>query len=282
MGHGGMILAVLRGPAPRMAVDQARTARVPESPTACPMSRLHLGLLALPLSLASCHLHAGSRFVVDGVRLDAHHEEVLTLESLPAGGLVLESHQGDITVERGPGPIELIVQVHEQKLGDAHLHLDGNRLVSRTADGGTSAIGAIRLRTDRPLADLTLTTGMGDIELTEVEVSGRLQCSTGMGDLVVRAAGKPDSVELSSGMGDVLASGLTCRKLAASSGMGDVDLDGVTAEEARLSSGMGDVSLVRCSGKTLEADTGLGDLDLVESSFETRELSTGLGSVDSR
>lgn len=284
-GHDGIIIALPRGPAPRMAVDRARTARVPESPIACPMSRLsrlNLGLLALPLSLASCHLHAGSRFVVDGVRLDAHHEEVLTLESLPAGGLVLESHQGDITVERGPGPIELIVQVHEQKLGDAHLHLDGNRLVSRTADGSTSAIGRIRLRTDRPLADLTLTTGMGDIELTEVEVSGRLQCSTGMGDLVVRAAGKPDAVELSTGMGDVLASGLTCRKLAASSGMGDVDLDGVTAEEARLSSGMGDVSLVRCSGKTLEADTGLGDLDLVESSFETRELSTGLGSVDSR
>jgi len=244
------------------------------------MSRLPFALL--PFALVSCHLHTGSRFVVDGVRLDAHHEETLTLESWPAGGLVLESHQGDITVERGPGPIELLVQVHEQRLGDAHVHLEGNRLVARATDGGTSAIGTIRLRTDRPLADLTLATGMGDIEFVEVEVSGRLECSTGMGDVRVRAAGKPDAVDLSSGMGDVQASAFACRKLAASSGMGDVDLDSVTAEEARLSSGMGDVSVVRCTGKTLAAETGLGDVDLVETSFETRELSTGLGSVDSR
>lgn len=248
------------------------------------MPRLSPSLLSLllPLALSSCHLHAGNRFVVDGVRLDAHHEETLTLESWPAGGLVLESHQGDVTVERGPGPIEILVVVHERSLGDAHVHLEEGRLVTRSARGETSAIGRIRLRTDRPLADLTLSTGMGDVKVIEVEIQGRLSCSTGMGDVLVRAAGSPDAVDLSSGMGDVEAASLSCKRLSASSGMGDVDLDGVTADEARLSSGMGDVSIVRSTGKTLEADTGLGDVDLVESSFESRDLSTGLGSVDSR
>lgn len=244
------------------------------------MSRLLLGSLAFLLS--ACHLHSGNRFVVDGVRLDAKHEETLTLDSWPAGGLVLESHQGDVTVEPGPGPIELLVTVHERRLGDAHVHVEDGRLVSRTADGETSAIGAIRLRTNRPLADLTLSTGMGDIELRDVEIQGRLSCSTGMGDVLVRGAGKPDAVELSSGMGDVAARAFACARLSASSGMGDVDLDGIAADEAHVSSGMGDVSIARSQGKSLEADTGLGDVDLIESSFETRDLSTGLGSVDSR
>jgi len=246
------------------------------------MSRLSLAPLVLSLALGSCHLHSSSRFVVDGVRLDAHHQETLTLESWPEGGLVLESHQGDLTVERGPGPIELVVEVHERRLGDAHVHIEGGRLVSRASDGGTSAIGSIRLRTDRPLSDLTLSTGMGDIELAQVEISGRLVCSTGMGDLLVSSAGTPDSVELSSGMGDVTARSISCRSLSATSGMGDVDLDGVRAEEVRLSSGMGDVAVLRSSGKELQADTGLGDVNLVESSFEKSDLSTGLGSVDSR
>ena len=246
------------------------------------MSRLTCAALSLPLVLSACHLHHGSHLVVDGVRLDAHHEETLTLETWPAEGLALESHQGDLTVEFGPGPIELVVEVHEEHLGDAHVHLEGGRLVARSAQGGTAAIGSIRLRTDRPLSDLSLATGMGDIELEGVEIIGRLTCSTGMGDLRVQARGTPSAVELSSGMGDLWAAGFTCGKLVASSGMGDVALDGITAGEARLSSGMGDVELTRCSGKSLEADTGLGDVDLVETSFETRELSTGLGGVDVR
>jgi DUF4097 and DUF4098 domain-containing protein YvlB len=239
--------------------------------------------LVLPLALASCHIHAGrGHFTVDGVRLEAKHEEVLTLEEWPAGGLRIDSHQGDITVERGEGQTTLVVMVHERHLGDAHAHIEQGRLVARAADGSTCAIGNVRLRASGPLAGLVLDSGMGDVELHEVEVTGRLSAATGMGDVLVRAAGAPDEVELSSGMGDVFARNFRCRRLVASTGMGDVDIEGMHAEEAELSSGMGDVEVVQSSGNSLEADTGLGDVDLRESSFERRDLSTGLGSVDSR
>lgn len=244
---------------------------------------LRPAFLALPFALASCHIHAGrDHFVVDGVRLDAKHEETLTLETWPVEGLTIESHQGDLVVERGQGPTTLYLTVHEQRLGEAHAHIENGKLVARTADGSTCAIGKVRLLATGPLAGLTLDTGMGDIELRDVEVSGRLVAETGLGDVLVRAAGNPDSVDLASGMGDVSAHGFRCRRLEASTGMGDVDLDGMEAEEAELSSGMGDVDVVRSSGKSLAADTGLGDVDLVESNFEKRDLSTGLGSVDSR
>jgi DUF4097 and DUF4098 domain-containing protein YvlB len=240
-------------------------------------------LLALPFALASCHIHAGrDHFVVDGVRLDAKHEETLTLETWPGEGLTIDSHQGDITVERGSGPTTLVLTVHERRLGEAHAHIENGRLVARTADGSTCAIGKVRLTASGPLAGLTLDPGLGDIELRDVEITGRLVADTGLGDVLVRAAGNPDAVELASGMGDISAHSFRCRRLEASTGMGDVDLDGMEADEAELSSGLGDVDVVRSSGKFLEADTGLGDVDLVESHFERRDLSTGLGSVDSR
>lgn len=247
------------------------------------MIALRPALLALPFALVSCHIHAGrDHFVVDGVRLDAKHEETLTLETWPSEGLTIDSHQGDIVVERGQGPTTLYLTVHERRLGEAHAHIENGQLVARTADGSTCAIGRVRLLTAGPLAGLTLATGMGDIDLLDVEVTGRLAAETGMGDVLVRAAGSPDAVELESGMGDVSAHSFRCRRLTASTGMGDVDIDGMETDEAELSSGMGDVDVVRSSGKSLAADTGLGDVDLVESNFERRDLSTGLGSVDSR
>lgn len=247
------------------------------------MSILRPALLVLPLSLSACHIHTGrGHFVVDGVRLDAKHEETLTLETWPTEGLTIDCHQGDILVEPGEGKTTLVVEVRERRLGDAHAHIENGKLMARTADGSTCAIGDVRLRTAGPLAGLTLDTGMGDIELRDVEITGRLVAATGMGDVLIRSAGAPDEVELSSGMGDVSAHRFRCRRIEASTGMGDVDLEGMNAEEAELSSGMGDVEVVASSGKSIAAETGLGDVDLSESSFERRDLSTGLGSVDSR
>ena len=247
------------------------------------MTALRHSFVVLPFALAACHIHAGrDHFTVDGVRLDAKHEETLTLTSWPAEGLTIDSHQGDLVVERGEGQTTLFVTVHEKRLGEAHAHIENGKLVARTADGSTCAIGKVHLLAAGPLAGLTLDTGMGDVELRDVEVTGRLVGATGMGDVFVRGAGSPDSVALSSGMGDVSAHRFRCRRLEASSGMGDVELDGMEADEVELSSGLGDVDVVRSSGKSIAAETGLGDVDLLESNFERRDLSTGLGSVDSR
>lgn len=235
--------------------------------------------LTLLLSVSACHFGVRDSVEVDGVRLPDEHEEVLTLESWPAGGLVVEAHLGDLRVEAGPGPTTLKVLLHERSPGEAHAHMEGNRLVARAADGATCALGRVVVRTAGPVEGLTLSTGMGDVVLDGVRVLGVLSLSTGMGDVEVRGAGAPDSVRITSGMGDVSVGALACRRLEASSGMGDVSVNGLEAEELEVSSGMGDVSIRGSKGGSVKAGTGLGDVDLAESSFASRELESGLGRV---
>ena len=236
-------------------------------------------LPALCLSLSACHIGLNDDIRVDGVRLPAKHEETLTLASWPAGGLVIEAHMGDLRVEPGTGPATLTVLVHERTLGEAHAHIEDGRLVARTSDGATCAIGRVVLRAEGPLDGLTLATGMGDVELHSVRVQGRLSLTTGMGDIEVHGAGSHDCVVLSTGMGDVAVETLACKRIEASSGMGDVDVSGLEATEAVLSSGMGDVDVRSSKGERIQAETGLGDVDLVSSTFADRRLDSGLGRV---
>lgn len=243
---------------------------------------LRPALLLGSLTLTACHFSLHDHLVVDGVRLKHHHEEVLTLESWPEGGLVIEARQGDVRVEQAEGPTTLRVKVHEREPGEAHVHLDGGRLVARAAGGATCAIGDVLVRTSGPARGLTLKTGMGDVQLAGVLVEGKLLLSTGMGDVEVSGAGAPETVELASGMGDVEVRALRCARLSADTGMGDIELEDVEAQAAVLESGMGDVEVARSRGGRLEASSGMGDVEVTESAFETRTLDTGLGSVRQR
>ena len=234
------------------------------------------------LALSACHFSLHDHPVVDGVELEHHHEEFLTLESWPAGGLVIEARQGNVRIERAEGPTTLRVKVHEREPGEAHVHVDEGRLVARAKDGAACAIGDVLLRTSGPIDSLVATTGMGDVELGGVEVRGRLELSTGMGDVELRDGGTPEEVELASGMGDIHVSGVRCTRLSANTGMGDIGLATVEAGKAALESGMGDVEVTRSRGARLEASSGLGDVEVRESDFESRELDTGLGSVRER
>lgn len=239
-------------------------------------------VLCLPL-FAACRFSLHDHVTVDGVRLPAHHEEVLALESWPATGLVIEAHKGDVSVERAEGPTTLTVEVLERAPGEAHAHMEQGRLVARATNGATCAIGKVSVRTSATVQGLVISTGMGDVRLEGVAVSGNLKISIGMGDIDVRAAGEPSTVELASGMGDISATGLRCAHFEAGTGMGDVSVDGLEAtEQAELSSGMGDVEIERSKGARVKAGTGLGDVDLVESSFDARDLDTGLGRVRER
>jgi DUF4097 and DUF4098 domain-containing protein YvlB len=240
-------------------------------------------LASLPvLFLSACHLSLRDHVTVDGVRLPAHHEEVLTLEAWPGSGFVIQSHQGDVRIEQAPGPTTITVLVHERELGEAHAHIEDGRLVARAENGAKCAIGRVHVRTSGPVTGLEIATGMGDVELRDVRVEGRLAIETGMGDVDVAGVGEPQSVELSSGMGDVGAARLRCARFEADTGMGDVRVDGLEAGEVELSSGMGDVDVARSRGERIEASSGMGDVELVESSFTTRDLDTGLGRVRER
>jgi hypothetical protein len=244
------------------------------------MTRLLACLAALALS--ACHIALHDDVTVDGVRLPAHHEEVLTLETWPAAGLVIQAHQGDVRVEPGEGPTTLTVLVHEREPLEAHAHIEDGRLVARATNGAACVIGRVLLRTSGPALGLELGTGMGDVELRDVSVEGRLKLATGMGAVRLGAPGRPQSVELSSGMGDIAATDVRCARFEAETGLGDVRVERLEAEEAELSSGMGDIEIERSRGGRIEANSGMGDVELVESSFGARDLGTGLGRVRER
>ena len=231
------------------------------------------------LSLCACHISLNDQMTVDGVRLPVHHEEVLTLESWPATGLVIQVNKGDVLVEHAEGPTTIAVTLHEREPGDAHASIEEGKLVARASDGGVCGIGRVIVRTSGTALGLEIGTGMGDVEVRGVRVEGRLKLETSMGDVDVSGAGEPGSVELSSGLGDVTAAELRCARFAAETGMGDVKVESVGAEQAKLSSGMGDVDVKRSKGNHIEASSGMGDVDFVESSFATRDLDTGLGRV---
>src|SRR5688572_8178488 len=223
------------------------------------MPRLPCPLPVLVLSASACHITLHDDVVVDGVRLPAHHEEVLTLDSWPAEGLVLHAHRGDVRVERGEGPTTLTVVVYEREPGEAHVHVVDGRLVARAVGGAKCAIGDVLVRTSGPAAGLEIETGMGDVELRDVLVEGRLSMGTGMGDVNVSGAGEPDTVVLSSGMGSVSVSALRCARLSAETGMGDVNVDGLEADQLEVSSGMGDVEVERSRGSRIAASSGMGE-----------------------
>jgi hypothetical protein len=234
------------------------------------------------LVFSSCHFSLQDHPVVDGVKLKHHHEETLTLDAWPEGGLVIEARQGDLRVERGEGPTTLRVKVHEREPGEAHVHMDGGRLVARTANGGACAVGDVLVRTSGPVKGLTMTTGLGDVHLAGIAVEGKLVLTTGMGDIDLQGAGAPEDVEVASGMGDVDVRALRCARLSADTGTGDIELEDIEVQAAELESGMGDVKVRRSRGGRLEASSGMGDVEVEESNFETRELDTGLGSVRQR
>jgi DUF4097 and DUF4098 domain-containing protein YvlB len=232
--------------------------------------------------LSACHISLRDQVTVDGVRLPAHHEETLTLEAWPATGFVIRAHQGDVRVEQAEGPTTFSVLVHEREPGEAHAYIEDGKLVARAENGAKCAIGRVLVRTSGPVTGLEVSTGLGDVELRDVRVEGKLKLATGMGDVDVAGAGEPKSVELSSGMGDVGAARLRSPRLEAKTGMGDVRIESLESEDVELSSGMGDVGVSSSKGGHIEASSGMGDVELVESSFATRDLDTGLGRVRER
>jgi hypothetical protein len=241
---------------------------------------LHPHPLAILLSLPLCSCHVGfpDGVKVDGVRLEAQHEEVIEVAEWPAG-LRIEATRGDLRVEPGDGPDTLTVQVYERVLGLARPVLEDGLLKARTQDGSPWAIGRVVLRTSRPLTGLTLATGCGDVRVQGVQLAGRLSASSGLGDVELRAIGEPEEVALEVGKGDITLANLRCARLEARSGLGDVRLEGLAAREAELSSGLGDVHLRDSSFEHVQATTGLGDIESLGSTFQRNLFHTGLGSV---
>jgi hypothetical protein len=244
------------------------------------MSPTRLALVPLLAPLAACHLSFSSHgVVVDGVRLTESHRETVAVETWPAGGLVIEAHQGDVEVLRGDGPTVLEVQVHERVPGAAHVRLVEGRLEAHALEG-PCAIGDVTLRTSGEVDGLVVRTGLGDVRARDVTLRGDVELSTGMGDVEVRAAGSPRRVALATGLGDIEVERLSAGELVARSGMGDVVLVDLRGAGGRFSTGMGDIEFRRCELAQARAETGMGDVVTRGCAIAQREFSTGFGSVE--
>src|SRR4029077_632163 len=105
--------------------------------------------LLCALTLSACHVSLHDHIEVDGVRLDSHHQEVLTLETWPGTGLKIEANRGDVRIEHAEGPTTLTVTVYERVPGEGHALLEDGRLVAR-AEGHPAAVGDVLVRTSGP------------------------------------------------------------------------------------------------------------------------------------
>ena len=238
-------------------------------------------LVPAALLASACQMHFDrTAFVVDGVELEEHHEETLAVGAWSAEGLRVESHRGDVRVERTDGPNALLVTVHERTLGDAQAsYSDDGVLRVASASGDPAAIGDVVVRCSTPLGALFVETGMGDVSVHDVAIERSLTLVTGMGDVRVQGLDHVEHITLATGMGGVEVDGTRCAVLEATSGMGDVDVAAVQAQRAIVGSGMGDVELAGSRFVELEATTGMGSVDCTDTHYERGELDSGLGRV---
>ena len=243
-------------------------------------------LPVLALSLLSCacviHLPCGGDgcVVVDGVCLEAQHEETLPIAEWHPTGLVVDVSFGDLVFETTDGPSLVVATLHEERLGDATLVYEDGVLQARSLSGGTTALCDTHVYVHGELPALKAATGKGDIDVRGVAIANEVALETGLGDVCAKNVNAGGQATLSSGMGDVDVEGLHSTRVTAESGLGDVTLRRVTTGDADVSSGLGDIALEASAFNILQAETGLGDVDCRGSTYAQGHLESGLGSVD--
>jgi DUF4097 and DUF4098 domain-containing protein YvlB len=239
--------------------------------------------LALALVSSACVINVpfhDDEMVVDGKRLEHHHEETLELPAWNAAGLTVQCASGDVSCEATEGPSRVVATVYEIRHGDACLVYEDGVLKAKSLSGEPTALGDLTLYVHGDLPNLAISTGMGDMCARDFGVIGALSLRTGMGDVSVTGVTTVGKAHLATGMGDVDDDRVHSERLTASSGMGDVSLRRVTTGDADVSSGLGDIELDGSAFNILDAETGLGDVECRASTYTQGHLETGLGSVD--
>ncbi|MBM3977904.1 MAG: DUF4097 domain-containing protein [Planctomycetes bacterium] len=245
--------------------------------------------LCLPLVLsflAACSIHVGcsggSRWCMNGVHLDESHTEVLNTPSLGADGIALDISAGQVRFEPANGAASIEVVVHEKTKGDASVRFEGGKLVVSTKSGEPAAIGDVIVRTDGPLAKVSIATGAGDISLSGLQVRSELRIDSGAGDVSYLDGSVEGNLSIDSGAGDLALERVKCADLELSSGAGDIRVARVEAKRAEFDSGAGDIDVSNCALVEIDADTGVGDVEVVNCSYQKSRFDTGIGDVDVR
>lgn len=129
---------------------------------------------------------------------------------------------------------------------------------------GDEAYFRIYYPEDAVLTDVTLVSGLGEIEVKDTTISGTLDVTAHMGDIDLQGT-KADRVTVESAMGEVDCEGMEANFLTVGSALGDVDVERATLGglDANLDMGEGTFSGKLTGDLSIDASMGSVDVELV-------------------
>ncbi|HEX5009175.1 MAG TPA: DUF4097 family beta strand repeat-containing protein [Planctomycetota bacterium] len=211
---------------------------------------------------------------VDGVEL--HHQRWVDVTAALGDGQLFHAStaSGPIELHGVDGPGQLSVLLHSEIEGDGSVVLEDGKLEARDGQGKVF-LDAVRGSLPRTL-ELSLSSGIGQIELRDFGGGPHIQVENGTGEVLVADCSAP-AVELKSGTGDVRVERGQVDRFQASIGTSDLTCQGGHFGDADVQSGTGDVSFLRCEIGHLQASAGTGDVILDGGSVDrlNHELGTG-------
>ena len=222
----------------------------------------------------SVRVSDGGVVSVDGVTLP-YQRWVDVPVALGAGQLFHASTaSGPIDLHGVDGAGQLSVLLHSEFEGDGSVVLEDGRLQARDGQGKVFA-DAVRGSLPRKL-ELSLSSGIGQIELRDFGGGPHIQVENGTGEVLVADCSAP-AVELKSGTGDVRVERGQVDRFQASVGTSELTCQGGRFGDADVRAGTGDLSFLHCEIGHLQASAGTGDVILVGGSVDrlNHELGTG-------
>jgi hypothetical protein len=243
------------------------------------VSLIALAILALGATAGSKMKDWGEdHMTVDGAKL--RHSRVVELDGKLDGFLELESGLGNLEVRGVPGEVaHLRLKIHEVEPGDLEVELDHGRLRLKSASDKPGAIGDAWI--DVPAGcELDLSTGYGDIDVSNMSGGRRIVAETGLGEVTLEDINGVTDIEVSTGKGDIRfgpATGIKAADLA--TGMGDIQVRDAKVEEIEVGTGMGGIDFLDCQLGLVSGSTGLGKVRFKRTQYERSDVSSGWGGV---
>jgi hypothetical protein len=245
---------------------------------------LGLALLILGATASSKSIkHFGRDHIrVDGVKLE-HRREVEVKGPL-TDLLEIESGLGDIEIIGVSGnEARLTIEIFEYKPDDVHVELrEDGRVVLRSDGDHPAAIGRVYAEVPRGI-DLLLETGLGDIEISDMQDGGTIEVATGMGGITIAQVNGYREIDAASGKGDIRlgpCDGLDRVDMA--TGMGGIKVKNSRIEDLDVSSGMGSIRFLDCDLGFVSGGTGMGSVHFKRTKYRESDVSSGLGRVTGR
>lgn len=129
------------------------------------------------------------------------------------------------------------------------------------------------------LGDLTVTTGSGDVDLSDGMVFQNAAVSTASGDVSIYA-GVSGDLEVETSSGDIYVSDVSPRTVGLTSASGDVSVSGVVAGGAvAVTTASGDIDLWDCDGAGFDLTAASGDITAYFLTPKAFHADTDSGSV---